>query len=371
MTISTAPTGWTAERLREHSLAVILAAQAPSGAFIASPSFEQYAYAWLRDGAFVAETLATIGRPDDATRFHAWLGGVVLAGAIGIERSIAAGRRGEIPQAADYLHCRYTLDGEVGKAAWPGFQLDGPGIWIWSLSRHAELGLSLPDRALEAAALTARYLAALWDTPSYDAWEENPDRVHTSTLAAILAGFRGAHRLGVADWVVDAAAADVERRLRELGREYGWLPKWAGNPAVDGSLLWLGPLYGVLDADDPLWTGTLERIESELLAPDGGVHRYRADTYYGGGDWLLLTASLGFAHLGRAKPYDRQRAEAGRRWLEAQADQDGNLPEQVACHALAPDRIAEWIAMWGPSANPLIWSHAWYLRLAAALEAGN
>jgi GH15 family glucan-1,4-alpha-glucosidase len=234
-----------------------------------------------------------------------------------------------------------------------------------------DLRSSLPDRALEAAALTARYLAALWDTPSYDAWEENPDRVHTSTLGAILAGFRGAHRLGVADSQVLAAAAAVERRLRELGREYGWLPKWSGNPAVDGSLLWLGPLYGLFDADDPLWTSTLDRIESELVAPDGGVHRYRADTYYGGGEWLLLAASLGFAHLGRANPGDRQLAEAGQRWVEAQADQAGNMPEQVACHALAPDRIAEWDAIWGPSAKPLIWSHAWYLRLVAALEAAS
>lgn len=371
MTPSTEPTGWTDGRLQEHSLKVILAAQAPSGAFVASPTFEQYAYAWLRDGAFIAETLATIGRSGEATRFHAWLSGVVLAGAAGMERSITAGRRGEMPRAADYLHCRYTVDGALGPATWPGFQLDGPGIWVWSLSRQVDLGVTISDAMLEAAGLTARYLAALWDTPSYDAWEEHPERVHTSTLAAILAGFRGAHRLGVADRVVAAAAADVERRLRELGRELGWLPKWAGNPAVDGSLLWAGPLYGVFDADDPIWTGTFERVKSELVSPDGGVHRYREDTYYGGGEWLLLTASLGFAYLGRAQTGDRQRAETSRRWMEAQADFAGNLPEQISCHALAPDRIAEWDATWGRSASPLVWSHAWYLRLVAALEVGT
>jgi GH15 family glucan-1,4-alpha-glucosidase len=54
-------------------------------------------------------------------------------------------------------------------------------------------------------------------------------------------------------------------------------------------------------------------------------------------------------------------------WIEARADGDLNLPEQVAAPALFPERIDEWVARWGPVACPLLWSHAMYLTLADEL----
>ena len=42
------------------------------------------------------------------------------------------------------------------------------------------------------------YLAALWQLPCYDCWEEFPDRVHPHTLAAIYAGLGGAVLVAVA-----------------------------------------------------------------------------------------------------------------------------------------------------------------------------
>jgi len=35
------------------------------------------------------------------------------------------------------------------------------------------------------------------------------------------------------------------------------------------------------------------KIEADLRQ-GGGVHRYATDTYYGGGEWVLLTAWLGW-----------------------------------------------------------------------------
>ncbi len=174
------------------SVDVIRAGQAPNGAFIAGPTFSQYGYAWLRDGAFIAEALDLVGQHDPAERFHAWVADVVCDSAAGIERSIEAGRAGSQPDPADYLHCRYAVDGSVGPDDWPTFQLDGPGIWLWSLGRHAAATgrPALDGHLAEAALLAGRYLAALWQLPSNDAWEEFPDRVHTNTLAADLAGLR-------------------------------------------------------------------------------------------------------------------------------------------------------------------------------------
>lgn len=348
------------------SMAVILAGQSAGGAFIASPTFGQYRYAWFRDGSFIAEGLDIAGHLGAATRFHDWVAGVVIGARDGIERSIAAATTGGSPLPGDYLHCRYQLDGTPGPDDWPTFQLDGPGIWLWSLAHHARAGGSLRQEHRDAALLAARYLAALWNHPSYDAWEESPKHVHTSTLAALLAGLRTVPELlgGSIDPAIAAARAGVETRLLECE---GPLTKWDGNDAVDGSLLWIAAPYGLMHPDEPAFAATLRQIEAELVSVDGGVHRYTADTFYGGGEWLLLTAALGRVYLRRRAPGDRQRAERCLRWIEAQAGPHGWLPEQVATRPLHPERIDEWRATWGESACPLLWSHATYLALLTEL----
>jgi GH15 family glucan-1,4-alpha-glucosidase len=127
--------------------------------------------------------------------------------------------------------------------------------------------------------------------------------------------------------------------------------------------------YEMLAPTEPRFAATLSRIESELISADGGVHRYRADTFYGGGAWPLLTAAYGRVLLRRGAPGDLERARAALRWIERQADEEGRLPEQVADHAFAPRHIEEWRERWGESARPLLWSHATYLALSVELAA--
>jgi len=353
--------------LFERSLEVIREGQAPTGAFIAAPTFGQYRYAWLRDGAFIAEALDLVGDLDAAARFHAWVATVIVAAADGIERSIAAVAAGDSPRPEDYVHCRYQADGSVGPDDWPTFQLDGPGIWLWSLAHHARCGGIVGNETMMAAGLVTGYLAALWDRPSYDAWEEFPDHVHTSTLAGILAGLRASRALRVPA-STDPAAVMAEALLAErLLAGPSAMTKWEGSDSVDGSLLWAAVPYGLLEPHSPVFAATLARIEDELVSVDGGVHRYVDDTYYGGGEWLLLTAGLGRVYLKRAGPGDRDRAARCLAWIEAQADPVGALPEQVSTRALRPERIAEWRSSWGPSASPLLWSHATYLALRSEL----
>ncbi len=346
--------------LARHSLDVILRWQTSGGAFIAGPTFSQYGFSWLRDSAFIAEALDVAGRLDAAGRFHDWVVRVVFEGAEGMHRAMAAAETGTIPDAADYLHCRYTADGATGPDDWPTFQLDGPAIWLWSLSHHVRAGGALTGRRAQAARLVARYLARLRDTPASDAWEESPDRVHTSTLGAMLAGLRAAAALGLDEPALVAARAAIEETL--FGPDARWT-KWAGSGAVDASLLWLVAPYELAPAEAPPARAMIRRVEAELEDPEGGVHRYLEDTYYGGGSWILLAASLARARLRRGGPADRRLAEQALAWIERQADGRGDLPEQVATHALHPGRIEEWRQAWGASARPLLWSHAAYLVL--------
>ncbi len=354
--------------LASDSLDIIAAGQARSGAFVAGPTFSQYGYSWFRDGAFIAEALDLVGAGERSARFHRWVARIVLSSVDGMERARAGARRGELPAKADYLHCRYTPDGATGDGGWATFQLDGPGIWLWSLGVHVREGGRLDAELAEAAGQVSLYLADLWPIPCADAWEEFEDHVHTSTLAAIATGLRAAAtmwpELG-GDPSISRARQAIDERLSAT---VGGFTKWAGDPDVDASLLWLAAPYAYVSPVAPHFAATLERIESELITDEVAVHRYRADTYYGGGAWPMLSATYGRVLLRRDGPGDHARAARILAWIEAQADSSGRLPEQLAEYAQAPERVDPWRWKWGESARPLLWSHAAYLALLVELE---
>ena len=115
------------------------------------------------------------------------------------------------------------------------------------------------------------------------------------------------------------------------------------------------------------WNMTAAQMKDALRAvardldADGGVHRFTADVFYGGGQWILLSALLGW---NLAVAGDTAGAWRLLRWIADQATPDGDLPEQVAHHLLHPGSRDEWIARWGTVATPLLWSHGMYLILA-------
>ncbi|MCX6035178.1 MAG: hypothetical protein NTV38_09415 [Chloroflexi bacterium] len=104
---------------------------------------------------------------------------------------------------------------------------------------------------------------------------------------------------------------------------------------------------------------TIFQIE-QTLVNGGGVHRFPADTYYGGGEWVLLTGWLGWYYTEIGK-YDQARVML--EWMERQADVNGCLPEQVPASLNNPNTFEPWVKRWEPIAKPLLWSHAMYLLL--------
>ncbi len=354
--------------LARRSREIILANQASSGAYVASPSFPVYRYCWLRDGAFIADAMSRAGEVTSAEAFFGWCAKVLTARRGRVESLLERSRTGEEIPVADFLHARYTLDGAEAEAEWWNFQLDGYGAWLWALDAHVKRHDRPIDPFLEGAVLSARYIAAFWDQPSYDWWEEHADHRHVSTLASIYAGLRATQGWpGTASATMDASAATaraIEAAVRADASRLGHLAKWFGGAAVDASLVAVSTPFDLLASDDPLMGATIERIEAGLVH-DGGVHRYPSDTYYGGGEWLLLAALLGWHRL---RTGDAPGALRQLEWVAAQATPSGGLPEQVDTHMLAPEAEQAWLDRWGPIATPLLWSHAMYLTLA--LETG-
>lgn len=358
--------------LVESSLKLIEIHQHPSGAYPASPEYPVYRYSWLRDGAFIADAMSRAGRADSAERFFRWCAGTVEARTGRIARLVARAARGERIGAEEMLPTRYTLDGADGDEPWWDFQLDGYGTWLWALAAHADrhqrgLGAYRP-----AIASTVDYLVAFGDQPCYDWWEEHAEHCHVATLGAVLAGLRAAVRLRDADGqpLLDAARvaaageriANIEALIADEGTAHGHLTKWLGGTDVDGSLLACLTPFEVVDPRGPVAERTYQQICDQLLR--GGVYRYLGDTFYGGGEWLILTAWLGWHEVSTGR---REAALRRLDWVAAQATAAGHLPEQVSGTAQQPDYIAEWTKRWGPVATPLLWSHAMFVTLAREL----
>jgi GH15 family glucan-1,4-alpha-glucosidase len=304
------------------------------------------------------------GHAESARRFHEWAVGVIRREAATAEAAIARSRRGLPIADGPFLRARYPVDGELPADGWPNFQLDGLGIWLWSLHAYASGERDpLPGMA-DAVDLGARYLGQLWRTPCFDCWEEHGDQIHISTLAAIYGGLMAAAALlGSSHWATEAAA--VREFVLRQGTTDGILRKHLGTQLVDASLLWVATPFRLLEPGDALMRRTVDQVVATLTGPSGGVRRYPGDSYYGGGQWVLLTAHLGWYQM---EVGERERARAHLKWVERAADADGFLPEQVLDGVQRPDQVAAWTARWGPVAKPLLWSHAAYLILWHALE---
>lgn len=359
--------------LARHSRRVILDNQASSGAYLAAPNFPVYRYGWLRDGAFIADAMSRMGEAASASAFLTWCSSLVEVRAPVIAALVSRREAGEEIGLDEFLHTRYTLDGAEADEEWWNHQLDGYGAWLWALGTHAGRGGLDADltRFTAAVEATARYLVAFWAHPCYDSWEENGEQVHVSTLAAIVAGLRVAAAWpGIERQLADTAVAVIDRvgqRVRTHGVRDGHLVKWLGGAEIDANLLFCALPYGLLLPEDPLMRATVAAIKASGLAHDGGVHRHLADDYYGGGEWVLLAALLG-SYFAAAGDLDEARAQLD--WVVAQADADGQLPEQVSVHLLHPESLAGWVDRWGPIARPLLWSHAMFLNLYHDLRGG-
>jgi len=355
-------------RLARTSHRVITDHQAASGAYPACPTFSAYAgYAWYRDGAFTAEGISRYGDVDSADAFHDWAQRVLVDRAPTVQALVDEQAAGRPPENAQMLPTRFRLDGSQGSEPWWDFQLDGYGTWLWSVVTHATRhGLDL-GRWARGVEVAVDYLTAFWDRPCFDWWEEHDEHHHVSTLGAVVGGLRAAADSGLLDAAREqrartAVADGTDLVLRE-GVHDGHLVKWLGSTEVDASLLACVAPFHLVPPGQPLAVATLRAVVRDLDV-DGGVHRFRADVFYGGGQWPLLTAFVGWNMLAAG---DRVGAAQHLHWVAAQADPDGLLPEQVPHHLLAPEHHQEWVDRWGPVAAPLLWSHGMYLVLADEL----
>jgi GH15 family glucan-1,4-alpha-glucosidase len=354
--------------LERVSTEAVLKCQSPGGAFVASPDFSQYRYCWLRDGSFAAYALDRVGRHQAASAYHGWVDSVIGGIAGLMDRAVEKRRTHKDIDPGDLPPARFALDGSTLDDDWPNFQIDGYGTWLWSLREHLQLaGLTeLPAARREAVERTARYLATFAFDPCFDVWEMSGTAVHTSTLASVYAGLTAASAM-LGDPSLAARAEEVRAWVRASAGSAGRFVKSSVSDATDASTLWLASPFRLVEGDDPVFLATVSAIERELSF-DGGIRRFPGDTYFGGGAWPVLTASLGwhYASLG-----DRRKATTCQSWIEARFSASGELAEQFGGELRDRQMYDQWVSRWGPPARQLVWSHAMYLVLRAELGSSS
>lgn len=373
--------------LFDHSIDVILKNQDKSGAYIACPNFPTYHYSWLRDGSFIAYSMDCTGHHESAQLFYRWVGQVVDRYAQKVDTLAAQIKQGVKPDHQAILNARFTLSGleEAAESGWGNFQIDGYGTWLWGLAEHVKRSGDVPllHELAKPIATTLHYLKLVWQMPNYDCWEEHPEYLHPYSLATTYGGLMaiaGLQKEGLLPQL-NFDAAGLAGEVKEFIEKYAVLdgrfikhlkPASNGKPVsplsksgVDASLLGLALPYAVYDLKHPYIIETVQLIEKDLHYPQGGIFRYKEDVYYGGGEWVLLSAWLGWYY---ARVGEGEKAKGLLAWIESVADEQGNLPEQVNTHTLAPKELPVWEERWGPVASPLLWSHAMYLILVEALK---
>lgn len=353
--------------LIEMSIEIILDNQAPSGAYIASPNFPPYQYSWFRDGAFIAYAMDLYGQVESATQFFDWSSAVIQRYEKKIRWAVENPAKVLSNSRVNAFHCRFTTKGEEIRGGWSTHQLDGLGTWLWALTRHAAFlrESTIRPEWQTAINLVLAYISSLWRFPCADSWEENEDQLHTYSLAALAGGLQS-YQDFKRDNSQEVRISQINKLIESVCiSEDGYYKKSSQMKGVDANLLGLFFPFGVVKLDNPCFVRTLTKIEEDLRVPGRGLMRYVGDMYYGGGEWILLSAWLGyiFVQMGR-----NEQARQIKKWIESQADQDGFLPEQLTHVVQNKAMLREWESKWGPPARPLLWSHANYLILCHALK---
>ncbi|NEW05224.1 glycoside hydrolase family 15 protein [Paenibacillus sp. SYP-B3998] len=361
------------DQLVASSISIISLNQHPRGGYVASPLFAPYTYSWLRDGTFIAYAMDQVGETDSAEQFYRWIHYALKDKRSIVDDLIGKHERKEWIDRSEFMGTRYHLDGRDDRSEWGHFQLDGYGAWLWGIVEHirATGNYAILEELRESVEITVDYLMIFWHYPNFDCWEEFPEFVHPATLACVYGGLKALGELEnravllekaeqIRQFIMDHAIKDGRFVKSIQCVNENWQP---ALPGVDASLLWLAVPFGVCVPTDPIMQQTVSEIERELK--QGGIQRYEADVYYGGGEWLLLTAWYGWF---KAEAGDQDEARRCLTWIISKADALGRLPEQVGDVVRNPAAREEWIAKWGEPALPLLWSQAMFLVLSNKLK---
>ena len=308
-----------------------------NGLFLAAP--ENYDKVWIRDNVYIGLGYEAAGMCSTVRGMYHGLLDILHRYAWKIDWAVWSPPAFEY----EYIHPRYTMEGNEIPDPWGFKQHDAVGIFLYRVAVLEKSGISVlrdfQDRHLVQKLVWYLDRIQYWRDPDSGMWEENVE-LHTSSIAACVRGLEELHGLVI---IPDGLIDRGRQALKEL------LPGESHSKEVDMAQLSLVFPLGMNLPE------IVDRVE-EQLSRDRGVIRYHRDWYHhhphGEAEWTMGAPWLGLCYLALG---DRDRAKQCLEWTDSLYVR-GELPEcYIGNHACEH--------------TPLAWSHAMALALRCALRA--
>ncbi len=243
-----------------------------------------YRFCWLRDAAYTIESLIMVGLHERATLWRDWLLRAIAGDPADmmIMYRIDGGRdmpERELDHLRGYAGSRPV---RIGNAAAGQHQADVLGTVMMALAMMRDAGLGETADSWNLQCALVDDLVVSWDEPDHGLWEvRGPVRRFTHSRVMVWVALDRAVRSveqyglpGPVD-VWRTTRDEVRRAVLDGGynAEINAFTQHDETTEMDASLLVM-PLMGFIDARDPRFVGTVERIERDLMR-DGLLLRYR------------------------------------------------------------------------------------------------